>query len=245
MVFREPVFNIPRAVLFLIVLMTAIQAIRSLLPSEASFIVLLSLAFIPARYSGEAMLLPGGYLACVTSFVTYMLVHGGWLHLLVNMLWMLAFGSAVARRIGSARFIYFSTAAGVAGALTHLAFHFGDQAPVVGASAAISGQMAAALRFIFRLGRSRTGMPYDAITAPLASLRDTLTDPRIILFFIIWVVLNVAFGLSSLPIAGMPAQGSIAWEAHIGGFLFGLLFFGFFDRPATEDEAVRARSFEG
>jgi membrane associated rhomboid family serine protease len=231
----EPIFNVPRSVLYLIVLMTAIQAIRSVLPEDIDFVMLLSLAFIPARYSGEAMVLPGGYLACITSFVTYMIVHGGWLHLLVNMLWMLAFGSAVARRIGDARFIYFSICSGVVGALTHLAFHFGDQAPVVGASAAISGQMAGAIRFIFRFNPGPGRGATDVTTAPLASLGQTLTDPRILLFLLIWVVLNIAFGLSALPIAGVPAQGSVAWEAHIGGFLFGLLCFGLFDRPKNPD----------
>ncbi len=239
MPYRQPIFNIPRSVLILIVLMTAIQAIRSLLPDDIDFVMLLSLAFIPARYSGEAMVLPGGYVACVTSFVTYMVVHGGWLHLLVNMLWMLAFGSAVARRIGDMRFIYFSVLAGVVGAFTHLMFHFGSQAPVIGASAAISGQMAGAIRFVFQIGPERYTPDgrIDLASAPLASLRETLTDPRILLFLVIWVVLNVAFGLSALPISGVSPGASVAWEAHIGGFLFGLLFFGYFDRPEPAESA--------
>ncbi|MGH6866367.1 MAG: rhomboid family intramembrane serine protease [Methyloceanibacter sp.] len=130
-------------------LMAALQFIRGFLPDELDLTVLLALAFIPARYSGAALELPGGYLTCVTSFVTYMVVHGGWVHLLVNVLWMLAFGTAVARRIGGRSFFVFSILCGIAGALTHLAFHYGAMAPVVGASAAVSGQMAGALRFIF------------------------------------------------------------------------------------------------
>ncbi|MEG6509878.1 rhomboid family intramembrane serine protease [Methyloligella sp. 2.7D] len=234
----EPLFNVPRAVLYSMLLMVAVQAIRVMLPDETDLIMLLSLAFIPARYSGEAGILPGGYVAAVTSFVTYMIVHGGWVHLLVNMLWMLAFGSAVARRIGSSRFLYFSILAGIAGALTHLAFHWGEQAPVVGASAAISGQMAAAIRFVFRAGPQTYALAgqRDWSAVPLASLGQTLSDPRILLFLGIWVVINIAFGLST-PISGV-SSGGVAWEAHIGGFLFGLLAFGWFDRPTPKPDAA-------
>lgn len=163
----------------------------------------------------------------MTSFVTYMVVHAGWVHLLVNLLWMVAFGSAVARRVGGLKFLYFSILCGIAGALTHLAFHFGDMAPVVGASAAISGQMAAALKFVFGARPQRGGGAPDYARAPLESLARTLADRRILMVLAFWVVLNVIFGLGVVSIAG--AEGAIAWEAHIGGFLFGLLCFGFFD----------------
>jgi membrane associated rhomboid family serine protease len=67
------------------------------------------------------------------------------------------------------------------------------------------------------------------------SLGETLTDRRMIAFLVFWVALNAYFGLSSVKIGG--EQGGIAWEAHIGGFLCGLLLFGAFDRGRpTEDE---------
>lgn len=223
-----PIFNVPRGVLIAAAVMIGIQIIKGLLPDEDGLQLLLALAFIPARYSGAASALPGGYATALTSFVTYMLVHAGWVHLLVNLLWMVAFGSAVARRVGDLKFLYFSSLCGIAGALTHLAFHFGEMAPVVGASAAISGQMAAALRFIFGVRPQRgTGAP-DFTRAPLESLAQTLTDRRILMVLAFWVVLNVIFGLGVVSIAG--TEGEIAWEAHVGGFLFGLLCFGFVDR---------------
>ena len=189
-------------------------------------------------YAGAALELPGGYPACVTSFVTYMLVHAGWVHLVVNALWMLAFGSAVARRLGDLKFLYFSTVCGIAGALTHLAFHFGELAPVVGASAAISGQMAGALRFIFSARPLPGGRRPDFVNAPLTSLGQTLSDQRILMFLLLWVGVNVYFGLSAVPITGV--EGGIAWEAHIGGFFCGLLVFGFFDKGrALDEEAPR------
>ena len=145
----EPMFNVPRIVVLTAVVMIAVQLIRMVSADEESVQFLLALAFIPARYSGAAADLPGGYLTAVTSFVTYMFVHSGWVHLSVNLLWMVAFASPVAKRIGDWRFLSFSALCGIAGALTHLAFHFGEMTPVVGASAAISGQMAAAMRFVF------------------------------------------------------------------------------------------------
>ena len=226
----EPILNVPRGMAGAAALMAGIQLVRDLLPDELDLTLLLALAFIPARYSGAASELPGGYLTAVTSFVTYMVVHAGWVHLLVNVLWMLAFGSAVARRVGSLKFLYFSVLCGIAGAFTHLAFHFGDMAPVVGASAAISGQMAGALRFIFQARRRPGERTPDFIGAPLMSLGQTLSDQRILGFLAFWVAINAYFGLSAVRIAGQ--EGGIAWEAHIGGFLCGLLLFGLFDKGA-------------
>ena len=235
---REPIFNVPRAVLVATCVMIAIQVVRGLLPDEIDITVLLTLAFIPARYSGAAAELPGGYITAVTSFVTYMVIHGGWVHLLVNVLWMLAFGTAVARRIGDRGFYEFSILCGIAGALTHLAVHWGAMVPVVGASAAISGQMAGALRFIFfakpRLGESRP----DFFGAPLASLGTTFSDRRMVAFMLFWLAINVYFGLTSIGIGG--SEGGVAWEAHIGGFVCGLLIFGFFDKRGRPDDTVPA-----
>jgi membrane associated rhomboid family serine protease len=226
----EPIFNIPGCVLLAAGIMIVVQVVRGLLPDEESLHVLLALAFIPARYDGAALELPGGYLSAVTSFVTYMIVHSGWVHLMVNLLWMVAFGTAVARRVGPARFFIFSILCGIAGALLHLALHFGEMAPVVGASAAISGQMAAALRFVFS-AQARGGWRNDLAQVPLESLARTLTDMRIMTIMLIWVLLNALFGFGFVTLAG--AGGQIAWEAHIGGFLFGLLTFGFFDRKGA------------
>jgi len=232
----EPMLNVPRGVSGAAALMAAVQLIRGLLPDEVDLTLLLALAFIPARYSGAAAELPGGYLTCVTSFFTYMVVHAGWLHLVVNVLWMLAFGSAVARRVGDRKFVVFSVMCGIAGAVTHLVCHFGEMAPVVGASAAISGQMAGALRFVFTAQPSPARRAPDFLSAPLMPLGETVRDPRILLFLALWVAINAYFGLSAVRIAGQ--EGGIAWEAHIGGFLFGLLTFGFFDTESgpTEEE---------
>ena len=115
---------------------------------------LLSFAFIPARYDTSVVLggaLPGGG-ADVWTFVTYALIHADWTHLGVNAVWLLPFGSAVARRFGTLRFLAFFAVTAAAGAALHLATHAGEQFPMIGASAAISGTMAAAMRFAFQRG---------------------------------------------------------------------------------------------
>ena len=232
----EPVLNVPRSVAGVAALLTGVQVVRGFLPDETDITLLLALAFIPARYSGAALELPGGYLTAVTSFVTYMIVHAGWVHLVVNLLWMLAFGSAVARRMGDLGFLYFSVLCGIAGAFTHLLFHLGEMAPVVGASAAISGQMAGALRFILKAQPLPGQRMPDFLGAPRMSLGQALSDKRFLAILVIWIALNAAFGLGAVRIGG--EAGGIAWEAHIGGFLCGLLIFGAFDKGKPWEEGA-------
>lgn len=235
----EPIFNVPAGVAGMLLLMVGVHVVRSLLPEDLDFDLLWTLAFVPARYGGVGDLqIPGGETAAVTSFVTYMLVHGDIVHLLVNSLWLLAFGSAVAKRAGTIRFALFTLACGIAGALTHLAIYFGDVTPVVGASAAISGQMAAALRFLLA-GRGHISYsPESLAMIPLAPIWQTLRNPRILAIIIVWTIINLLFGLGYINFAS--GDGNIAWEAHIGGFLFGLLFFGLFDRPRPQPPAPDA-----
>ena len=232
---REPLFNIPPVVVAVLAVLVLIHAMRTLMFSEQQDIeFLLSFAFIPARYDNSVVLggaLPGGG-ADVWTFVTYALIHADWTHLIVNTVWLLPFGSAVARRFGALRFLAFFAVTSVAGAALHLATHAGEQFPMIGASAAISGTMAAAMRFAFQrggplglLGRADE----SAYRVPAIPLRGVLTDARVVLFLVVWFGINILFGIGSLPITG--SEQTIAWQAHIGGFLAGLLLFSWFDPP--------------
>lgn len=225
---KQPMFNIPISVVATALVLVALHIVRVALPPEAGITMLLALAFIPARYAGPTPDLPGGEWGDVTSFITYMFVHGDVTHLAINTIWMLAFGSAVAKRIGDFRFVTFSLLCGIAGVLVHLALHFGELVPVVGASAAISGQMAGAIRFMFGSSRSIVPLPQNLESIPLAGIRETLTNPRFLMFLGVWVALNLLFGLGGFQLNG--SGGGIAWEAHIGGFVCGLFAFGIFDR---------------
>ena len=239
---REPLFNIPPVVVAVLAALALIHAVRTLALSEEQDIeFLLTFAFIPARYDTSVLggALPGGFGAELWTFVTYSLIHADWTHFGVNAVWLLPFGSAVARRFGAPRFLGFFAVTAAAGAAMHLVTHAGEQFPMIGASAAISGTMAAAMRFAFQRGGPlsfwRAG-DTAAYRVPAIPLTGVLSDPRVLAFLAVWFGINILFGLSSLPILGVATNQVVAWQAHIGGFLAGLFLFSWFDPPPRVDD---------
>jgi membrane associated rhomboid family serine protease len=230
---RERMLNVPVVVVALLAVLALIHAFLVLaLTAQQTTEALLLFAFIPARYDPGVLpdvVWPGGFAADVWTFVTYALIHGDISHLVFNGVWLLAFGSPVAQRFGALRFLWFMAASAAAGAGVHLVTHFGEILPMVGASAAVSGAMAAAMRFAFQRG-GPLGLWRDreeAFRVPAAPLATTLRDPRVLAFLLVWFGCNVLFGFISLGGPGL--QQAIAWQAHIGGFLVGLLAFAYFD----------------
>src|SRR5262249_39410327 len=158
--------------------------------------------------------------------VTYSLLHANLTHIGFNVLWLLPFGSALARRFGALRFYLFMAATAAARALAHLITHQHAVAPMIRAFASVSGAMAAALRFAFVQGSFLSFSRGDADAAakvPALSLWHALRNGRVIAFIAVWFGLNVIFGLGSIAIGTEGA--SVAWQAHIGGFVAGLLLF--------------------
>jgi membrane associated rhomboid family serine protease len=230
----EPIFNIPAVIVAMLAVFAGIYVLRSfVLSSEQDLELLLLFAFIPARYDTALLLegaLPGGFGAQVWTFVSYAFLHADIAHVGMNSLWFTPFGSALARRFGTGRFLLFFAATAAAGAAAHLVTHAGEVFPVIGASAAVSGMMAAAMRFAFQpqgpiaLWQQKDDGAYRIPALPLLS---ALRDRRIVIFLVVWFALNLVFGLGSAPLVG---EGqTVAWEAHIGGFLAGLLLFSLFD----------------
>ncbi len=230
----EPIFNVPAVVLTILAVLGGIHAIRVfLLTPDQDLEMLLLFAFISARYDTALLLegaLPGGFAAQIWTFVTYAFIHADIAHLGMNTVWFVPFGTVVARRFGATRFLAFFTVAAAGGAAAHLAAHPGEVLPVIGASAAVSGMMAASMRFAFQPRGPLAVWQANGAGArhvPAAPLFSALRDPRILAFLLVWFGINILFGLGSLPIAG--AGQTVAWEAHIGGFLAGLLLFSAFD----------------
>jgi len=241
---REPIFNIPSAIVALVGVIVAVQLAVQLLPQFFWLWLFASFAFIPARVSFlvapaatlqaladlDADELTGlfdlGPFATLT-LASYAFLHANWTHLGVNAVSLLAFGSPVAKRLGSLRFFFFFMATAVAGALAHLVGHPFSLEPVVGASAGISGAIAAVARFAFAPGGAlhegwgRAGA--GGATQPLQTLLD---NRRAAIFIVTWLLANVLFGTLSMAPGG---GGPIAWEAHLGGFLAGLLLYGWFE----------------
>lgn len=233
----EPLFNLPTVIAVLIAAFGLVHAVREMvLTSTQDIEFLLHFAFIPARYafgSLAAPTLPGGIGAEIWTFVTYAFIHGDVTHLVINVIWLLPFGTAVARRFGTTRFLAFFAATAAAGAVVHLLTHQGELLPMIGSSAAISGFMAASIRFVFQaggpLGVLRSTEPH-AYHVPAVPLREALQDARILAFLGVWFGLNILFGLGSVSLLGVAQP--VAWQAHIGGFIAGLLLFPFFDPVA-------------
>jgi membrane associated rhomboid family serine protease len=241
---RQPIFNVPAVIGATILVLGLVHAVRVLLlPGDVDRTLLWTFAFVPARYDTSAFtatMLPGGWLAEIWSFVTYAALHSDVMHLGVNSVWLLAFGSPLARRFGSGRFLLFFAVTIAAGALVYLLVHSGELSLMIGASAGVSGTMAGAARFVFEPGGALAGWDADPDSAdrvPAAPLLVSLRNPRVVTFLAIWTGLNLLFGVGSLSLVG--AGQSVAWEAHIGGFLAGLLLFSVFDpikqAPANQD----------
>jgi len=228
---REPILTLPGAVTAYVALLAVIH-LRTLVSPEFDYWTIEMFGFIPMRYDSTPLAtpFPGGEAAKVWSFVSYSLLHANLSHIVFNVLWLLPFGSALARRFGAARFFLFMAVTAIAGALAHLLTHEHAIAPMIGASASVSGAMAAAIRFAFVRGSFlslRRGDADAAAKVPAQSLGRALRDPRVLAFLGVWFGVNIIFGIGSIAIGSEGA--SVAWQAHIGGFFAGLLLFSLFD----------------
>jgi membrane associated rhomboid family serine protease len=254
---REPIFNVPAVILIVSAMLAAVHIALGALSEERQYDLILDFAFIPAR---EVSWIDPNILAGLANsppialdeasivrhqlavylyadahphpwtFVTYAALHVGYLHLLLNLIVLLAIGTPVARRLGVVRFLALFIAGAVGGALMNLAVHLASVAPLMGASAAISACWGAAARFAFD-PRTRFG-------GPAATLRASLGNRTVITFTLAWFLTNALSGLGANP--SVLANTAIAWDAHIGGFLVGFLGFALFDRPRSRREDPRA-----
>ncbi|MDF2096697.1 rhomboid family intramembrane serine protease [Aquibaculum arenosum] len=167
---------------------------------------------IPAVLSGEAHL--SAELAGAPSLltpITYQFLHGSWMHLIGNMLFLFVFGDNVEDAMGHLRFLAFYLICGVAAALVHFVAFPGSTVPVVGASGAVSGVLGAYL-----LLHPRAKVLVPIIIIPL--------------FLPAWLLLIFWFGFQVIGAQGGPEADGIAWWAHIGGFLVGMVLVIFFRR---------------
>lgn len=172
--------------------------------------------FIPARYttprgfthlSVEGLLLP--------IFVS-MFLHGGWLHLLGNMLFLFVFGRSIEDRFGHLKFLLIYLLAGLGGALTHIVLNAGSRVPTIGASGAIAGILGA--YFICFPGARITTI------IPLFFFLWTVELPALLLLGY-WFLIQFFTGYQMLAIQTATA-GGVAWWAHVGGFLVGMVLAG-------------------
>ena len=141
---------------------------------------------------------------------TSMFIHGGWIHLLGNMLYLWVFGDNIEDRFGHLKFLLFYLGAGLAAVWTQVAFDLDSQTPMIGASGAISGVTGAYL-VLFPFGRIRTLIIF------LFILVVELPAIAVLGF---WFILQLFQGVGSL---GPGIEGGVAYWAHVGGFAMGML----------------------
>jgi membrane associated rhomboid family serine protease len=149
-----------------------------------------------------------------TTLITSMFLHGGFLHIASNMLYLFIFGDNVEDRLGHLRFLVFYFLCGIAAGLTHIAVNASSDVPSIGASGAIAGVLAAYLR-LFPHARVRT----------LIFVGPIVLVPRIAAAFLIifWFATQFFTGITSLGATTDQTSGGVAVWAHIGGFIAGLI----------------------
>lgn len=157
-------------------------------------------AFVPARFMAN----PGGDFLTI---LTAMFMHGGWLHLGGNMLYLWIFGDNIEDRFGHAKFLFFYLVCGIAATFAQLAFYPASNVPNLGASGAIAGVLGA---YILMFPKQKVHVLMGRGVIPMPAL----------VVLGLWIVLQVFSGIGS--IAQTAETGGVAYMAHIGGFLAGL-----------------------
>lgn len=182
----------------------------SLAQGEAFNRFILLYGLVPARYSVPHIADYFTFSQQVISFFSFMFLHGGFWHLLGNMWSLYIFGDNVEDSLGSLRYLLFYILCGVASGLFHLIINWQSTIPTIGASGAIAGVMGA---YILLYPRSKILTLIPIFFIPY------FVELSAFFFLGLWLVLQF------INAAGSGAEGGgIAWWAHIGGFLFGIIF---------------------
>ena len=174
---------------------------------------------VPARYSVPQISEYFSFWQQAFSFLSFMFLHGGFMHLIGNMWFLYIFGDNVEDRLGPVRYLAFYLLCGLSSGISHLLLNLGSNVPTIGASGAIAGVMGAYF-----------------LLHPSARIL-TLIPIIIIPWFVeipAFVFLGVWFLFQFLNAAGSSGvAGGVAWWAHIGGFVFGMIFLKIFERVPT------------
>jgi membrane associated rhomboid family serine protease len=190
---------------------------------------------VPARYTHPEWAQGLGLLASdYTPFLTSMFLHGGWAHIIGNMWTLWIFGDNVEDRLGKARFLLFYLLAGIVAGFTHWITNPESTVPAVGASGAIAGVLGA---YFVLYPTSRVIILVPVLFWPFFFELPAVTY----LFF--WFVTQI-FG-ATLSGLSPGAVGGVAWWAHIGGFVAGVLLHRLFLSPLGRAQRRRYRDEHG
>jgi membrane associated rhomboid family serine protease len=170
--------------------------------------VLAHVAFVPAAFWGEPSMVPSFFRALISMFL-----HGGWLHLGGNMLYLWIFGDNIEDRLGHFRYLVFYLACGFAATFAHALVNPNSRLPSIGASGAIAGVLGAYI-LLFPRTRVTTLIPIFVFI--------TIREIPAIIVLGLWFIMQLFVGVGSLGVA--PEEGGgVAYFAHIGGFITGMV----------------------
>jgi hypothetical protein len=167
---------------------------------------------IPLRYAKAGLLHKIGLKAYLTPLFSSMFIHGGWMHILSNMWVLYIFGDNIEDRLGHLRYLLFYILCGLAAALTQVWFSRGSPVPTVGASGAIAGVMGAFF-ILYPFARVAT-------LIPIFFFFFRVIDIPAVIFLGLWFWIQIYSG--NMAQAGAEL-GGVAWWAHVGGFISGIL----------------------
>lgn len=232
---REPMFRLPGVTIAMVATLIFIHLGLQIMGVDYQAFAMFLLAFIPARFNPPGpTAFPFVEGSQYWSFLSHVLLHGGWTHVLMNCLWLVVFSAVVVRRLGTLRFLALAAVSAVGGATAMLVSHWGEALYMIGASTSVSGILAASIPVMYGEG-FRFGLADHAAVRRVRALPLTgiVKDRRAALFTLVWLGLTLLSGASFLTGTALVGNQSIAWEAHLGGFLAGLLAFYLLDRPET------------
>ena len=191
-------------------------------PARVNFFHLFGI--VPARFTHPEWAVSAGFpMGTYWPFLTSMFLHGNWMHIIGNMLALYIFGDKVEDRMGPARFMVFYVLCGVVSGVVHCFVNPASTVPTVGASGAIAGVMGA---YFVLFPTARVIVLFPIVFIPF------VFELPAVLYLGFWVMSQLFSG--TLALANAQNVGGIAWWAHVGGFLTGMVLQFFFIRRGTD-----------
>jgi membrane associated rhomboid family serine protease len=207
---NNPTRRIPYVNLLLIATNLAVFGYQYFFMPQGPTYLINTLGFIPHEAFSLADAPPYSPIFLPLTLFSAMFIHGGWLHLLGNMLYLWIFGDNVEDRLGHGRYLLFYMTCGAIAALTHAFMFSQSTVPCVGASGAIAGVLAAYLLFFPKA---------KVTTLFIIFIFIRIVRVPAVLLLGLWIALQVASGMTELT----TRAGGVAWFAHIGGFAAGVV----------------------
>lgn len=172
-------------------------------------------------------------MAILIPYLTSMFLHGGWLHVIGNMWYLWIFGDNIEDRLGHFAFLIFYLLCGIGAGIVHTILNSSSTVPSVGASGAIAGVLGAYL----------VSYPFARVLTlvPIFVFFQVIEIPAVIVLGF-WFLMQFFYGTASLAATSVNQSGGVAWWAHVGGFVIGVLLIGLFPRRDRQGYGYYTRS---